>query len=387
MTPGAHAPWDAIPRLSVKDTRPREVIEMTTVETAPETDLIEQAVGTVFGDLGAACTAPLVVLGDRLGLFRALAGAGPLGPADLAARTGLAERYVREWLRGVAVAGYLDYDAATDRFTLTDAYAAVLADDEGPAALIGVFPGFAALWADLDRIEDFFRSGGGMGWGDHHPALGAAQDRFTRPAYVHGLVAEWIPAVDGIAPRLEAGARVADLGCGWGQSSILIGQRWPNTRVTGFDADDAAVAHARSAAAEAGVDDRVSFEVADAAGYPGEGYDLVTFTDSLHDMGDPVAAAAHARTTLADHGAVLVVEPLAADRFADDFANPYARIGYAISTLVCTPSSLAQPGAAALGAMAGEARLREVLAAAGLTRVRRIAQDSAPVNIVLEARP
>ncbi|WP_406504473.1 methyltransferase domain-containing protein [Streptomyces sp. NBC_00212] len=355
--------------------------------TTPDTTSVGEAVGTVFGDLGVNCTAPLVVLGDRLGLFRTLAGAGPLTSAELADRTGLVERYVREWLRGVAVAGYLGYDPATDRFTLTDAYAVVLADDAAPTSLIGVFPGLQALWADLDHVEEFFRTGGGMGWGDHHPALGAAQERFTRPAYVHGLIAEWIPAAAGIVAKLDAGAAVADVGCGQGLSSILIAQRWPKSRVTGFDPDDASIAHARSAAARAGLDSRVAFEVADAAAYPGGGYDLITFTDSPHDMGDPRGAAAHARATLAEEGTVLVVEPLAADRFEDDFANPYARVGYAISTLVCTPSSLARPGAAALGAMAGEARLREVLTAAGFTRIRRIAEDSAPVNIVLEARP
>ncbi|GGP89880.1 class I SAM-dependent methyltransferase [Streptomyces melanogenes] len=354
---------------------------------ALDNDRLEEAMGKVFTELGVSCTAPLVVLGDRLGLFGALAGAGPLTSAELAARTGLVERYVREWLRGVAVAGYLGYDPGTDRFALSDEYAAVLADETAPTSLIGVFPGFQALWADLDRVEEFFRSGGGMGWGDHHPALGAAQERFSRPAYVHGLIAEWIPAVDGIVAKLEAGARVADVGCGYGLSSILVGQRWPNSVVTGFDPDDDSVAHARAAAAKAGLDGRVAFEVADATTYPGQGYDLVTFTDSLHDMGDPEAAVAHARAALADEGAVLVIEPLAADRFEDDFANPYARVGYAISTLVCTPSSLAQPGAAALGAMAGEARLRDVLAAGGLTRIRRIAQESAPVNIILEARP
>lgn len=352
-----------------------------------DTARLDEAVGTVFGDLGVNCTAPLIVLGDRLGLFRTLAGAGPLGSGELADRTHLVERYVREWARGVAVAGYLDYDPATDRFTLTDEYAAVLADDRAPTSLIGVFPGLRALWADLDLVEGFFRTGGGMGWGEHHPALGAAQERFTLPAYVHGLIATWIPAVAGIEPKLRAGARVADLGCGYGLSSILIAQQWPNTTVTGFDPDDASIAHARAAASEAGLDGRVAFEVADAAGYPGNGYDLVTFTDSLHDMGDPVAAAAHARTTLAADGAVLVVEPLAADRFADDFTNPYARIGYAISTLVCTPSALAQHGATVLGAMAGESRLREVLTTAGFTRLRRLARDGAPINLVLEARP
>ncbi|MFG2824622.1 class I SAM-dependent methyltransferase [Kitasatospora sp. NPDC048365] len=356
--------------------------------TVVDTDRVEEAVEKVFGELGVNCTAPLIVLGDRLGLFRSLAGAGPLTPAELAARTGLVERYVREWLRAVAVAGYLAYDPGADTFALTDAYAAVLADDAAPTALIGVFPGLAALWADLDRVEGFFRTGGGMAWGEHHPALGLAQERFTRPAYVHGLIAAWIPAVEGAVPRLEAGARVADIGCGHGRSSVLIAERWPRSTVTGFDPDDAAIARARSTAAAAGLDGRAVFEVADATGYPADGsWDLITFTDSLHDMGDPLAAARHARRAVAADGAVLVVEPLAADRFADDFANPYARIGYAVSTLVCTPSSLAQPGAAALGTMAGEARLREVLTAGGFTRVRRIAEESAPLNILLEARP
>ena len=275
---------------------------------------VGEAVGKVFGELGVAITGPLIVLGDRLGLWAAMAGTGPVTPGELAAKTGTVERYVREWLRGVAVAGYVGYDPATGAFTLPDEMALVIATDDSPASLIGVFPGFAALWNDLDTIEGFFRTGGGMGWGDHHPALNDAQSRFTRPMYRASLVA-------------------------------------------------------------------------DAAKFPGHGYDLVTFTDCLHDLGDPVAAAVHARSTLAPGGTVMVVEPLAADRLEGDFTNPYARIGYAISTLVCTPSSLAQPGAAALGAMAGETRLRQVLAEAGYTRVRRVAHQAAPFNIVLEARP
>jgi ubiquinone/menaquinone biosynthesis C-methylase UbiE len=213
-----------------------------------------------------------------------------------------------------------------------------------------------------------------------------AQARFTRPMYRAALVDGWIAALDGVTGRLQAGARVADVGCGQGTSTILMAERFPASTFTGFDHSDAIIAAARKAAADAGVSDRVGFEVADATSFAGEGYDLVAFTDSLHDLGDPVVAAAHARSTLAPGGTVMVIEPLAADCFEDDFTNPYARIGYAISTLVCTPSSLAQPGAAALGAMAGEARLRQVLAEAGYTRVRRVAQQAAPFNIVLEAR-
>ena len=289
---------------------------------------VEEAAGKVFGELSVAITGPLIVLGDRLGLWAAMAGAGPVTPNELAARTGTVERYAREWLRGVAVAGYVGYDPAGGTFTLPDEMALVIAGEDSPASLIGVFDGFIGLWNDLATIEGFFRAGGGMGWGDHHSALNDAQARFTRPMYLASLVDGWIAALDGVTGRLAAGARVADIG-----------------------------------------------------------YDLVTFTDCLYDLGDPVAAAARARSVLAPGGTTMIIEPLAADRLEDDFSNPYARIGYAISTLVCTPSSLAQPGAAALGAMAGEARLRQVLAEAGYARVRRVAQEAAPFNIVLEAQP
>lgn len=300
------------------------------------------------------------------------------------------ERYVREWLRGVAVAGYVGYDPADGTFTLSDEMALVIAGEDNPASLIGVFDGFTALWADLGTIEGLFRTGGGMGWGDHHPALNLAQARFTRPMYQAALVDAWIAALGGVTERLRAGARVADIGCGQGTSTILMAQRFPASRFTGFDHSDALVATARKAAGGAGVSGWADFEVADATSFPADpshGYDLVTFADCLHDLGDPVAAAAHARSVLAPDGTTMIIEPLAADRLEDDFSNPYARIGYAISTLVCTPSSLAQPGAAALGAMAGEARLRQVLAEAGFTRVRRVAATAAPFNIVLEARP
>lgn len=348
---------------------------------------LEAAVGKVFGELGVAVSGPLVVLGDRLDLWRALAGAGPLTSHELAAKTGTVERYVREWLRGVAVSGFVDYDPVDESFTLSEEMAMVIATDDSPTSLIGVFPGLVALWNDLDHVEGFFRSGNGMTWGDHHPALNDAQSRFTRPMYRASLVDGWIAALVGVTDRLRAGGRVADIGCGQGVSTIVAADAFPSSTFVGFDQSDALIADARKAAADAGVADRVTFEVADATSFPGADYDLVCFTDSLHDLGDPVAAAAHARATLAPGGTVMVVEPLAADRLEDDFANPYARIGYSISTLVCTPSALAQPGGAALGTMAGEARLRSVLNDAGFGSVRRVAQDAAMFNIVLEARP
>ena len=356
---------------------------MTTLDPAK----VEAAAGKTFGELGIGVTGPLMVLGDRLGLWAALAGAGPVTPAELAARTGLNERYLREWLRGVAVAGYLDYDPAAGTFTLPGEMAAVLATDDSPASLIGVFSGFVGLWADVDRIEELFRTGGGMAWGEHHPALSAAQERFTRPMYQAGLATAWLPAADGVDAALRAGGRALDVGCGYGVSTLVIAEAYPAASVTGVDADDASVAHARKSAARRGPGAGVTFEVADATALPGAGWDLVLFTDSLHDMGDPVGALAEAARVLAPGGTVLIIEPRAADRFEDDFTNPYARVGYAISTMACTPSALSQPGRAALGAMAGEARLREVAAAAGLTDVRRVAADAAPFNIVLAARP
>lgn len=345
-----------------------------------------QAVARVFADLGAGFTGPVVVLGDRLGLWAAMAGAGPLTAAQLALRTGTVERYVHEWLCAVAVAGYIDYDPATRTFALTDEMASVFADEASPTSLIGVFPALIACWADLDAVEGFFRNGGGMGWGDHDPALNRAQARFTRSMYGAGLTT-WIGALDGVAATLGRGGRIVDIGCGYGVASLLMAQAFPASTVLGVDHDPASITTARKAAAEAGLGDRVSFLTADATDFPGDDFDLVVFTDCLHDLGDPVAAARHARTTLAPGGTVLVVEPLAADRLEDDFSNPYARIGYSVSTLVCTPSSLAQPGARALGTMAGERRLRQVLAEAGYGRVRRVARDEAPLNIILDARP
>jgi SAM-dependent methyltransferase len=348
---------------------------------------LDAAVGKVFGELGVFLSAPMLILGDRLGLFRALAAGGPATAAELADGTGLVERYVREWLAAVTVGGYLTYDPTGQRFTLAPEMAAVLAYDDSPTALIGVVPGLRDLMDHLPEVERFFRTGGGHGWADYGPGLARAQARFTRPMFVHGLVGAWLPAIDGLVAKLERGARVADVGCGHGVSTILAAQAWPRSTFVGVDLDPASVAEATSAAQAAGVADRVSFHTASGADYPGEGYDLVLILDCLHDMGDPVATVAHARGILAEDGVVFVAEPLAADRLEDDLANPYARIGYAISTLVCTPSSLSQPGALGLGAMAGPARLEQVLAEGGLGNVRRLPAELAPFNLLFEARP
>ena len=245
---------------------------------AIDEDKVEEAAGKVFGELAVAATGPLIVLGDRLGLWAAMAGAGPVTPAELAGKTGTAERYVREWLRGVAVAGYAGYDPADGAFTLSDEMALVLATDDSPASLVGIFSGFVAMWNDLGTIEGFFRTGGGMSWGDHHPALNDAQACFTRPVYRAALVDAWIAALDGVTGRLQAGGRVADIGCGQGTSTIMMAERFPVSSFTGFDHSDAVIAAARKAADDADLADRVSFEVADAASFPaepGQGYDLV----------------------------------------------------------------------------------------------------------------
>jgi SAM-dependent methyltransferase len=343
---------------------------------------IEAAAGKVFGELGVFLSAPMLVLGDRLGLFQTLLEAGPVTPADLAERTGLDERYLREWLRAVTVGGYLSYDPETLRFHLEPEMGAVLVDDS-PVSMIGVVPSLADLMNGLPAVEGFFRHGGGRSWAENGHALAAAQARFTRPMYTHGLVNAWLPAVDGLAATLDAGARVMDVGCGYGVSTALAAAAWPSSTFVGTDIDEDSIGQATAASTLSNVE----FRRASATDYSGGPYNLIMILDCLHDMGDPVAAVAHARSALTDDGVLFVAEPLAADRFEDDLANPYARIGYAISTLVCTPSSLAQPGALGLGAMAGEARLRQVLADGGLTRVRRLPADIAPFNILLEARP
>jgi hypothetical protein len=357
-----------------------------TTDTGLDPGKLDAAVGKVFGELGVFLSAPMLILGDRLGLFRALAVDGPATASELADRTGLVERYVREWLRAVAIGGYVNYDPADQRFTLPPEMAAVLAYDESPTALIGVVPGLRDLVGNLPTIERFFRTGGGQGWAEYGPELARSQARFTRPMFIHGLIGAWLPAINGLVSKLERGIRVADVGCGHGVSTILAAQAWPASTFVGIDIDPDAVAEASAAAKAAGVADRTTFQVASATDYPGDGFGLVMILDCLHDMGDPVGAVAHARESLADDGVVLVSEPLAADRFEDDFANPYARIGYAISTLVCTPSSLSQPGAVGLGAMAGPARLRQVLTQGGLGNVRRLPAEIAPFNLLFEAR-
>jgi 2-polyprenyl-3-methyl-5-hydroxy-6-metoxy-1,4-benzoquinol methylase len=357
---------------------------MSTGTPVPEPERLDALLGQAVSEFGATVNAALVVIGDRLGLYRALAAAEALTSAELAQRTGTAERYVREWLNAQAASGYVDYDASTRRYSLSPEQAAILADESGPAFVGGGFQIAVGAAAGLDRIQDAFLTGAGMGWHEHNHDVFEGCERFFEPGYRANIVDAWIPALEGVHERLEAGGSVADVGCGHGVSSIVIAQGYPSAEVAGFDYHDESIAQARRRAEAAGVSDRVRFEVAAADEFPGSDYDLVACFDCLHDMGDPVAVARHVHEALADDGTWLIVDPYAGDRLEDNL-NPVGRAYYAFSTMLCTPSSLSQDGGLALGAQAGEARLREVATAGGFTRFRRATET--PFNLVLEGRP
>jgi hypothetical protein len=338
--------------------------------------------GRMLDDIGGAVSAALVLVGDRLGLFKALADA-PAGSWELARRTGTSERMVREWLAALGASGYLTYDSATKRYSLDPEKAMVFADENSPVFLAGFYEAIAAMFYAAPKIEEAFRSGKGLGWHEHHQCLFSGTERFFRTSYNHHLVPEWLPALDGVVAKLEAGASVADVGCGHGASTIVMARAFPRSRFTGFDYHPGSIDHARGAAEKAGLSDRVKFEVASAKDYPGERYDLVTFFDCLHDMGDPAGAASHVRETLAPDGTWMIVEPMAQDSLEANF-NPVGRIYYGASTMICTPASMSQEVGAALGAQAGEERLKEVITAGGFRDVRVAA--GTPFNMVLEAR-
>jgi 2-polyprenyl-3-methyl-5-hydroxy-6-metoxy-1,4-benzoquinol methylase len=358
---------------------------MTTISAPPIDEArLHELLGQAVVEFGAAVNAALVVIGDGLGLFRTLAADGPLTSVQLAERTRLSERYVREWLNAQAASGWVGYDAEGERYSMSPEQALMFAEPESPAFVGGAFQ-LALGSADArEHIAEAFESGAGFGWGEHNHDVFEGCRRFFEPGYRANIVQSWIPALDGVHERLSQGGRVADVGCGHGASSIVIARAYPRSQVDGSDAHDGSIAEARRLAEEAGVADRVRFTTAAADTAPGSGYDLVTTFDCLHDMGDPVAAARHVRSMLAPDGTWMIVEPRAGDSVPENL-NPVGRAYYAFSTLLCTPSSLSQEGGLALGAQAGEARLRGVLEAGGFTRVRRAAET--PFNIVLEARP
>jgi SAM-dependent methyltransferase len=345
---------------------------------------LEKFLGQAIGEMGAAMNAALVLVGDKLGLYKAMAGAGPMTPAELAKKTGTTERYVREWLCAQAAGGYVTYDSATGRYTLPNEQAFALAVEDSPAFLPGAYQVIASLMKDEPLITEAFRTGKGVGWHEHCSDLFQGTERFFRPGYAAHLVSEWIPALDGAEQKLKAGAKVADVGCGHGASTVLMAQAYPQSRFVGFDYHAPSIERAWQVAHQLGLDERVGFQVAWAKGYPGKGYDLVAFFDCLHDMGDPEGAATHVRETLAPDGAWMIVEPFAHDRVEDNL-NPVGRVFYSASTMICTPASRAQEVGLALGAQAGEARMREIVMRAGFSRFRRAAQT--PFNLVYEARP
>ena len=338
--------------------------------------------GQAVGDIGAAMSAVLALIGDKLGLYKAMAGAGPMTIADLARKTRTTERYIREWLGNQAAGGYVAYDAKSDKYTLPPEQATALADENSPYFISGAWEVIAALFKAEPRMVENFRTGGGLDWGEHDCRLFSGTERFFRPNYRGNLISSWIPALDGVEAKLTAGARAADIGCGHGASTILMAQSYPKSRFLGFDMHAPSIETANERAREAGVADRVTFDVASSTDYPGSGFDFVAHFDCLHDMGDPAGAAKHVAETLDRNGTWMIVEPLASDRVEGNL-NPVGRVFYAASTMVCVPASLAHHGPA-LGAQAGEKRLREVISAGGFSRVRRAAET--PFNLVLEAR-
>ena len=344
---------------------------------------LNEFVHKALGDLGSALTASLVVIGDKLGLYRAMADGKPVTSAELAARTETTERCVREWLSAQAASGYVTYDAASGRYALPPEHAVALTDDESPACLIGGFQGMTAAMRAEPKVTEAFRTGRGVGWHEHDAGLFEGTERFFRPGYNANLVSSWIPSLDGVREKLEAGARVADIGCGHGASTLIMARAFPKSTFVGFDYHKPSIERARERAAAAGLNDRVRFEVAAAKDFPGT-YDLVAFFDCLHDMGDPVGGAAHVRSALAPDGTWLLVEPQAKDDVEDNL-NPLGRLFYSVSTLVCTQASLSQEVGLALGAQAGEGRLRDVVTKAGFTRFRRATET--PFNLVFEVRP
>jgi SAM-dependent methyltransferase len=344
---------------------------------------LEQFMGQFVTDFGAAMHAATVVIGDKLGLYKALAAEGPITGAELAEHTGYDVRLVEEWLNAQFVSGYCEYDPLDGTFRLTDEQAAVLADDSTPAFLAGAATIAAAVYKDEENIRNAFVTGHGFGWHEHDHDLFHGTERLFKPGYLGNLVAAWIPALDGVESRLEAGAKVADIGCGHGSSTILLAQRYPNSEIVGFDYHSGSIETARKRAADAGVADRVRFEVASAQDFPGSGYGLVCIFDALHDMGDPVGGARHIRDSLADDGTWLLVEPMAVDGLENN-VNPVSRIFYAGSVCICTPAAEAQPGGYALGNQVGDERWRVLLGEAGFTRFRRATET--PFNRVFEVR-
>jgi 2-polyprenyl-3-methyl-5-hydroxy-6-metoxy-1,4-benzoquinol methylase len=359
-----------------------ESAHATFVPVQFDPDKAQQFVGKVVVDCAATVSVALAVIGDQLGLYRAMAGEGPLTSTELAERTNTSERYIREWLINQAAAGYLDYDTQSSRYILPDERAVALLNEDSPYHVGGALMIALAMTKAEPRIRENFRTGAGMGWGEHDPYMFEGCERLFRPGYLANLVQSWIPALDGVQVKLERGAKVADVGCGYGASTIILAKAYPNSRFHGFDAHPASIERARTLAEEAGVADRVTFAVASSTDYPGTGYDLVAYFDCLHDMGDPANSIRHTRQALAPDGTVMLVEPAAGARVEDNF-NPVGQFYSGASVLVCTPNALAT-GTDALGTVATDAAEAEVVRKGGLSRFCRVLET--PLNRIFEAR-
>jgi 2-polyprenyl-3-methyl-5-hydroxy-6-metoxy-1,4-benzoquinol methylase len=344
---------------------------------------LNEFMGKAVGDMGAAMHAVLVLLADRLGLYKSMGDSKPVTPAELARRTGTRERYIREWLNANAASGYITYDAEAGTYTLPPEQAFALAVDNSPAYLPGAFQIISACFHDSGKIEHAFRTGQGVGWHEHHHDLYHGTERFFRPNYIANLTTSWIPALEGVEEKLKRGAKVADIGCGLGASTILMAKAYPNSRIYGFDYHEESIEMARAAAEKAGVGDQIRFAVASAKEFPGSDYDFVAFFDCLHDMGDPAGVARYVRSKIKPDGTWMIVEPYAEDATEANH-NPVGRLFYSASTMLCVPASLSQEVGTALGAQAGEGRLREVVTAGGFTHFRRATQT--PFNLVFEAK-
>ena len=357
--------------------------QMSTQTREINPDALNALLGQAVQDMGAALQAPLILIGDKLGLYRAMGDGVPVTPAELAERTGTAERYIREWLNANAAGKLVQYDAKEGKYFMTPEQALVLALDDTPVHLPGFYHLLASLMKDEEKLTEIYRSGKGMGWHEHEKGLFEGTERFFRPTYLANLVSSWIPALDGVEEKLKKGAKVADIGCGHGASTLLMAKSYPNSQFFGFDYHVPSVEKARAKAKEAGVADRVTFAVAPAKSFPGKDYDLVAFFDCLHDMGDPVGAAQHVHQALAKDGTWMLVEPFAHDDTATNH-GPIGRIYYSASATICVPCSLAQEVGLGLGAQAGPKRLEDVVRKGGFTRFRKAAET--PFNMVLEAR-
>jgi SAM-dependent methyltransferase len=349
---------------------------------AIDMDKLQAFLGRFVGDLGATGNAGMVVIGEKLGLYKALA-AGPMNAAELAAKTKTDERYVQEWLSSQAAGGYVEYNPQTKKFSMTEEQALTLANDNGPAYIPGAFELALGSLAAVPRITEAFKSGAGMGWNEHHQSVFDGCEKFFRPGYAMNLVSSWIPSLNGVEAKLKAGGKIADVGCGKGASSILMAKAYPKSHVYGFDYHDGSIAAARESAKKEGVADRVTFEVAKSKEFPGKDYDFVAMFDCLHDMGDPAGAAAHVRSTLSKDGTWMIVEPFANDDLKDNL-NPVGRVYYSFSTLLCTPCSRSQEVGLCLGAQAGEKRIGDVVKSAGFSQFRRASET--PFNLVYEAK-